>query len=89
MVTNFTSRKKEHQLNDEGSQKAASSIGQSEEVQGDPSDVARGQLERYEGTCPRGRESRKVACCVFFVRFLCKDAPRNSGDHNSVTYMRE
>ncbi len=56
----FTPREKVHQLNDEGSQKTAPSVGQSEEVQGDPSDVARGQLERYEGTCQRGRDSRTV-----------------------------
>lgn len=56
----FTPRKKERQLNEEGSQKAASSVGQGEEVQGDPSDVARGQLERYEGTCQRGSDGRNV-----------------------------
>lgn len=56
----FTSRGKVHQLNEEGSQKTAPSIGQSEEVQGDPSDVAWGQLEGYEGTCQRGSDSRTL-----------------------------
>lgn len=60
MCTHFTSRDKVHQLNDEGSQKAAPSIGQSEEVQGDASDVARGQLERYEGACQTGSDSRNT-----------------------------
>lgn len=57
--TYFTSREEVNQLNDEGSQEAAPSVGQSEEVQGDPPDVARGQLEGYEGTW-RGSGNRNV-----------------------------
>lgn len=53
----FTSRYKVHQLNSEGSEKAAAPIRQSQEVQGDSSDVARGQLERNEGTCNRMSDS--------------------------------
>lgn len=50
----FTSREKVEQLNYKGSQQAAASIGQSEKVQRDPTDVAGGQLEGYEGTYQRG-----------------------------------
>lgn len=60
VCVHFTCREKVNQLDDEGSQKTAPSVGQSEEVQGDPSDVARGQLEGYEGTCQRGGGSRNV-----------------------------
>ena len=56
----FTSRDEVNQLNDEGSQEAAPSVGQSEEVQGDPPYVARGQLEGNEGTCRGGSASRNV-----------------------------
>lgn len=48
----FTIREQVNQLDYEGSQKAAPSIGQSEEVQleveGHPSNTVQGQMERYE-----------------------------------------
>lgn len=81
IFVHFTSRDKVHQLNDEGSQKTAPSIGQSEEVQGDPPDVAWGQLERYEGTCKRGRDRRNV--WSFFLLRICDSQSSTTGKVNN------
>lgn len=55
-MSDFTSRDEVKQLDDESSEKAAASVGQGEKVQGDPSQVGRGQLEGYEGTCQTGSD---------------------------------